>query len=83
MAPVKCSHCGAEVVTEVGQVFETYPESKKKIFYSKEIRQIEITHKRDFHHPAGYVWETWSASLCEECVPKVIARIGFMEYWID
>lgn len=82
----KCSHCGDEVVTEVGQEYGVEGEDgkvRRKTFYSKESRIVEITHKRDFHHPDGYVWETWTAVLCEVCGPQVIAFIGTGTYWID
>lgn len=79
-----CCSCGRELITEVGREYETYPyDGKTQTFYSKELRTITIEHKRDFHHPYGYVHQTWTGLLCEDCLDKTIGSVGKLTHWVD
>lgn len=79
-----CCHCRRELIVETGREYETYPfEGKTQTFYSKELRTVTISHKRDFHHPDGYVHQTWTGLLCETCLHEVVGTLGELVHWVD
>lgn len=81
----KCYRCGAELEIFTDVLFED-EKGEARSHPAQETRRVTIVHRRDFHHPKGYVWEEWSAVICTPCDQQIADFIGHttpMEHWVD
>lgn len=78
----KCAHCKRGLLVTRYDKWQD-AEGEAISVPSREIRQVVITHRRDFHHRDRYVDEEWRAFICAECLPKIVAFVGPMHHWQD